>query len=198
MAKNNYVITGSIGAGKSTFVSKLKERGFPVIECDNIVHHLYNAGNEGYNLIRDYVGAEYVNENEVDRKKLKVAINDDISIIKKLETLIHPIVIKEVESMLTKDVNFIDIPLYFENKEVFTFPHKTICVWATREQQLERVKARDNSIEEDIMKIMDLQIDTDSKKEMADYVVDNSGAVGDLDFEVESLLKELKIKKIEA
>lgn len=191
----NYVITGSIGAGKSTAVKKIIEKGFNVLDSDEIVNDLYKEGYRGYDLVREHFGEEFVTDTEVNKPKLREAIKKDPSILHRLETLIHPLVLEVIESELENDINFIDIPLYFEKKELFKFPHKVIVVWATREQQFARIQSRDNLNDEDIMRIMDLQMDTDTKKEMADYVIDNSGTEEDLNFEIDTLLRELKLAK---
>ncbi len=41
-------ITGAMGAGKSTVGKMLAEKGWKVIEADEIVHRLYERGAEGY------------------------------------------------------------------------------------------------------------------------------------------------------
>ena len=49
-------ITGTIAAGKSTLGRILAEKGWKVIDADEIVHRLYRQGAEGYRKLVDALG----------------------------------------------------------------------------------------------------------------------------------------------
>ena len=65
-------VTGYLGSGKTTVLKFLEGRGFHTIDADNIVHNLYETGQDGWRKIKDFFGDEFLVKNceEVNRSKL--------------------------------------------------------------------------------------------------------------------------------
>ena len=51
-------LTGGIASGKSTVTSYLKEKGYPVIDADRVVHDLQAPGGELYQALVDHFGRD--------------------------------------------------------------------------------------------------------------------------------------------
>ena len=51
-------LTGGIASGKSTVTSYLKEKGYPVIDADRVVHDLQAPGGELYRALVEHVGRD--------------------------------------------------------------------------------------------------------------------------------------------
>ena len=66
-----------------------------------------------------------------------------------------------------------------------------MVVWATPEQQLERQVARDGREPGEAQRRIAAQIPLAEKREAADYVIDNSGSLADLEDEVAALWERL-------
>ena len=67
----NHRITGGIASGKSTVTSYLKEKGYPVIDADRVVHDLQVPGGALYRVLVDHFGKGILTENgELDRVAL--------------------------------------------------------------------------------------------------------------------------------
>ena len=49
-------LTGGIASGKSTVTAYLKEKGYPVIDADQVVHDLQAPGGELYRVLVDHFG----------------------------------------------------------------------------------------------------------------------------------------------
>ena len=62
-------LTGMSGAGKSTVAALFEKKGFRIIDCDALVHSLYEDIRY-LRLIREAFGEKYICGNKVDRKKL--------------------------------------------------------------------------------------------------------------------------------
>ena len=60
-------LTGMSGAGKSTVAALLGKKGFRIIDCDALVHGLYEDARYA-RLIEDAFGTAYVSGGAVDRK----------------------------------------------------------------------------------------------------------------------------------
>ena len=115
-------ITGTIAAGKSTLGKILTEKGWKVIDADEIVHRLYRQGAEGYRKLVDALGSSILNSSkDLDRGLLAAAMIRDPSVTATVNRLIHPIVretwIAEVGESLRRSPHqpvAVVIPLLFE------------------------------------------------------------------------------------
>jgi dephospho-CoA kinase len=115
-------ITGTIAAGKSTLGRMLAEKGWRVIDADEIVHRLYRQGAEGYRKLVDALGGSILSSSaDLDRGLLAAAMIRDPSVTATVNRLIHPIVretwIAEVGESLRRSPHqpvAVVIPLLFE------------------------------------------------------------------------------------
>ena len=92
-------ITGSIASGKTTVAHLMAGKKYPLFSADAIVSNLYRK--------------KYFNKILVKKFKLssKEKIKDQIKLIlkynlKKLESIIHPLVRKEMTKFLKKKINY--------------------------------------------------------------------------------------------
>ena len=193
MFNNAIVLTGGIATGKSTVARILKENGFNIIDADEISHKILD---ENHEKISKLFGTEYVFNKKVQRKKLGSLIFSNKKEKEKLENLLHPL-IKEKILLFSKvyeknnEVYLIDIPLFFENKTYNI--KKSILVYATKEQQFQRLIKRDKFNSNDALARIDSQIDINEKKLLATYIIDNTNNIDDLKKEV-TKIKEIITK----
>ncbi len=61
-------IVGAPLSGKTTLLKRLQENGARVFSADSFVAGIYKQGQEGYELIKEQLGEEFVNPNEVNRR----------------------------------------------------------------------------------------------------------------------------------
>ncbi|MDL0089568.1 dephospho-CoA kinase [Campylobacter gastrosuis] len=191
--KNAYVVTGSIGSGKSTFVKLLKERGFSVIDADLIAHEQLEISQNELVL---HFGSEILNEKKVDRKKLGSIVFNDKNELKWLENLLHPKIKSEIQRQCEiyeshAKPYFVDIPLFFEKQENYDF-NKIIVVYAPKNLLISRVMSRNLLDFSTAKSRVELQMDIEKKREMASFVIDNSLDISHLEQEVDKFLATLK------
>ncbi|WP_298041605.1 dephospho-CoA kinase [uncultured Campylobacter sp.] len=216
--KHAIVITGSIGSGKSAVCELLRDRGFEIIDADKISH---DALDRCAAQVAEIFGAQYVvqaaNLNpqaefnasgdeeissapyaSVDRKKLGELVFKNPAELAKLEALLHPKITAEILSQ-ARDLEakgrlyFVDIPLFFEGKR-YEFFDKVAVVYAPKDTLISRVMKRNGLDHAAAKHRVELQIDIEQKRAMADFVIDNSGDLAALKAAVERFLKELKDK----
>ena len=220
--KHAVVITGSIGSGKSAVCELLRDRGFEIIDADKISHCVLDrcAAQVAKIFGAQYVvqkdaQAENLNPQaefnarsgeeissapcvSVDRKKLGELVFKNPTELAKLEALLHPKITAEILSQARAleakgRLYFVDIPLFFEGKR-YEFFDKVAVVYAPKDTLISRVMKR-NGLSYDAAKHrVELQMDIEQKRAMADFVIDNSGDLTALKTEVERFLKELKDK----
>lgn len=189
-------ITGGIATGKSTFCSLLRLFGYEIIDADKIAHIKLQ---ESANKIAELFGSDYVNNGIVDKKRLGSLVFSNKEAKKSLEELLHPKIRKEIFNYcceLDKKYipYFVDIPLFFETKAYEIKP--VVLVYAPKELQIKRIVKRDNLSYEDALKRIENQIDIEQKKELADYVVDNSSNLANLEKEAQKLIDWIKSIKV--
>ncbi len=185
-------LTGSIASGKSTVCSLLKLQGFAVIDADSQVHKILNTKADE---IGEMFGQEYLMNGKIDRKKLGKLIFSDKAKKEKLEDFMHPLVqkaiLEESEKLeLYKFPYIIDIPLFFETKNYDI--EKVVVVYAPREIILDRLVKREGLSESEAISRLNLQMDIEKKKKIADFMIDNSKNLRHLQSEVDIFAEKLK------
>ena len=169
-------LTGSIGMGKSTTAKMFADEGIPVHDADATVHALY-AG-EAVPLIETaFPGSTH--NGAVDREALGAMVFGKPDELKKLESIIHPLVrAQEADFIATHrragaPLVILDIPLLFEtggDKRVDTI----IVVTAPQEVQQQRVLSRPGMTRDKLAAILARQVPDGEKRERADFLVDTS------------------------
>lgn len=192
MAKSGSVLvglTGGIGSGKSRVADLLRALGAAVECSDEIVRELQAPGGAGLAAIAEAFGPDVLTPSgELDRPKLGKLVFADPAARLKLNQLIHPLVTRELVRRAAEHrargvaVIVLDIPLLLEGKKAgvgsgAVVPFDLVAVvYASEEQQLGRVTARDGLSREDALARMRSQLPIEEKRVLADVVIDNTGA----------------------
>ena len=167
-------LTGSIGMGKSTTLAMFADAGIPVHSADESVHRLY-AGQAAHLIEAQFPGV--VENGTVNRDKLAKQVFNDPDALKRLESIVHPLVRMDEEAFLKSarktgaPFAVIDIPLLYETgaeKRV----DKVIVVTAPEEMQRDRVVARPGMSAEKFQSILARQLPDAEKRNRADFVID--------------------------
>jgi len=184
-------LTGSISTGKSTAVELLKQKGFHVIDADSVAHQVLE---EQHQDIMHVFGKQYVKEGKVDRKSLGDMIFAEAEKRKVLEEMLHPLIYASIAENARKldkraEPYIVDIPLFFEGGRYAI--GNVIVVYATKKQQLKRLMEREGYSEEEALLRINAQIDIEEKRKNASYVIDNSGNLKQLQYEVKRIREEI-------
>ncbi len=186
-------LTGSIGMGKSTTAKLFEAEGVPVADSDAIVHALY-AGRAVPLINAAFPGA--VVNGTVDRTKLSGLVIGKPDAMKKLESIIHPMVRQEQEQFL-KDAKangakfaVLDIPLLYET-HAETRVDKIVVVSAPADVQRQRVLARPGMTSEKFEAISARQMPDSEKQKRADFIVDTSEGIEAASQTVRAILDSL-------
>lgn len=87
-------ITGGIGCGKSTVLNILKENfNAHIIDADKVAHRLMEPLNPAYNNVKAAFGDMIIgSDGFIDRKKLGQIVFNDKEKLKRLNSIVHPMV----------------------------------------------------------------------------------------------------------
>ena len=188
-------LTGSIGMGKSTTAKLFEEEGCVVWDADNAVHRLYAKGGAAVPLIQD-IFPEAIQDGYVSRTILREIIARQPDALKKIESVVHPLVAQDRARFAEKavgDVIVFDIPLLFENSLEQNFD-KVICVSVDPKTQQNRVLARGNMTEADFDRILSHQMSDEEKRRKSDYVI-VTDTIENARAGVREILREVRIKE---
>ena len=169
-------LTGSLGMGKSTTARFFAEEGVPLHDADAAVHRLYEG--EATALIEAAFPGT-TSGGRVDRDKLAKKVLGDSAAIKRLETIIHPLVgraeARFLDEAARKDaaVVVLDIPLLFETGADRRCD-AVVVVSAPADVQRARAFERPGMTEEKFQAILAKQMPDAEKRARADFVVDTS------------------------
>ena len=175
-------ITGGIASGKSTVTNYLRQKGYQVIDADQVVHELQAKGGKLYQALVSWLGSAILNEaGELDRPKLSQLIFSSQENLAKSSRLQNDIIRQELANrrdQLAKieETFFMDIPLLFEQDYADWFDE----VWlvdVSKGTQLERLMARNNLSQEEAQQRIAAQLSLAEKRQRAEIVIDNNGAL---------------------
>ncbi|MBK0019849.1 dephospho-CoA kinase [Brucella pseudogrignonensis] len=189
-------LTGSIGMGKTTAANMFADNGVPVYSADDAVHQLY-SGRAAPLIEAAFPGA--VVDGTVDRTKLSSAVLGKPEALKKLESIIHPLVHEEEAAFLARaradgaDIALIDIPLLFETGGQSRVD-KVAVVSAPADIQRERVLSRAGMTEAKFEAILARQMPDAEKRARADFVIDSSGDFEETRAQIKAIIAELRGK----
>jgi dephospho-CoA kinase len=169
-------LTGSIGMGKSTTARLFAEAGVPVHESDAAVHQLYEG--EAVPAIAVAFPGTVV-DGKVDRDKLAARVLGDPVALRRLESIVHPLVRAAADRFLSEarasgaEIAVLDIPLLFETSGEDRVD-AVVVVTAPPELQRERALQRPGMTVEKFQAIVAKQMPDVEKRKRADFVVDTS------------------------
>lgn len=173
-------VTGGVATGKSTIAGMLGQLGAVVIDADRISHRFLRRGTPSWQKVVDEFGDEILNKNLViNRKRLGKIIFADKDKRKKLERIIHPLVIETVKRKISQAIKkeqaviVIDAPLLIESG-MRSLVDKLIVVNATNHIQRKRLAERGLG-REDADRRINSQLPLTMKVKLADYVIENNG-----------------------
>ena len=96
------VLTGGIASGKTTVSDLFEQRGVPVIDTDQIAHEIVEPGQPALKRIAEAFGQEFLcADGRLDRKKMRNAIFSSPQRKNRLEGILHPAIVAEVDRRIS-------------------------------------------------------------------------------------------------
>jgi len=171
-------LTGSIAMGKTTTARLFAEEGVPVHDADAAVHELYEG--EAAALIEaEFPGV--TKGGKVDRTALGQRVLGDAPALKRLETIVHPLV-RQAEQKFLKDMEaagakvvVLDIPLLLETGG---HDRTDAVVVASAPAEMQRARVLERGVGADRLEaLLARQMPDAEKRRRADFVVDSSQGI---------------------
>ena len=195
-------LTGGVSCGKTSVAQMLAQRGAHVVLADEVAHQLMRPGTPVYYEVVRHFGPDIVGiDGAIDRKKLAEAAFG-AGRIQELNQIVHPAVIarqnawmKEMAARDPQAITVVEAALMLEAGVGKRFD-KLVVVTCTLRQKVERFARRHNvdlaAAEREVTRRLAAQLPEEEKVRVADYVIDNSGPLDELEAKVDGLMAELR------
>ncbi|QCK85289.1 dephospho-CoA kinase [Phreatobacter aquaticus] len=186
-------LTGSIGMGKSTTSGFFREAGIPVYDADAAVHRLY-SGKAAPLIEQAFPGTTA--DGVVDRLKLGAAVLGNSDAMKRLESIIHPLVQQTQQDFRrtcreqSRPLVVLDIPLLFETGGDARVDAVAV-VSAAPDIQRARVLARPGMTADKFEAILARQMADSDKRRRAHVVIDTGLGLEPARRQVQSIIRAL-------
>lgn len=190
-------LTGSIATGKSTVAKLFLSAGIPVVDADLGARAVVLPGSPGLAAIIEHFGEAYLlPDGTLDRKRLGALIFSDRNKRAELDALLKEHINHWIQEEKKRYISegheliVLDIPLLYEGRYQDSCD-AVMVVYVPESLQLQRLMSRNHLDAEEATRRMQSQLSIEKKKELADFVIDNSGTIEETKKQVnEWLLKQ--------
>jgi dephospho-CoA kinase len=190
-------LTGGIASGKSSVAARLRARGVPVIDADQLSRDAVAKGTAGLDeVVKAFGSGMLAADGSLDRKKLAAEVFSDDAKRKTLNAIVHPIVTMLTFSSAAKlrdeghRLACYEAALIVENGVADAF-RPLVLVAAGEEAQIARAAARDGASEADVRGRIRAQMPLAEKVKVADFVIENDGSLADLERRTDEVLAQI-------
>ncbi|MFD5018327.1 dephospho-CoA kinase [Paenibacillus sp. NPDC058367] len=191
-------LTGGIASGKSTVSALLVSKGARLVDADVIAREVMLPGHEVLAAAVKQFGSKILSpDGTLNRGKLGDIVFQDPAALQALNNLTHPAIRREIKERMNsmeeedpKKLTIVDIPLLFESGLENMF-HEILVVYVPREVQIARLMERNGLSLEQAEARLNAQLDIETKRNKADYIIDNSGELAHTEQQVAVLWDRL-------
>lgn len=183
-------LTGGIGSGKSAASEHFAALGVDVVDADRVSREVVEPGSEALERIAAHFGRDILlPDGQLDRKTLREIIFRDPAEKHWLESLLHPLIGREIARQLDQagsDYVILVSPLLLEGEQR-RLTDRVLVIDVPEAIQIERTRQRDRTTEDAVRAIMDSQMPRRDRLAGADDVIRNDRDPADLRRDVETL-----------
>lgn len=204
-----YGLTGAMGSGKSTVADMLRAEGAFVLDADEIARFVIDPTSPWYTQLKAkliaafgvFAGSSlFGTDGQLDRALLASVTFGRDDRVRLLNSIMHPVIQHEFATRLLRAKEGVpvvyDVPLLFETgleKKM----KATILVYAPEETCVARALTRAQEkgqplTADEARRRLKSQISIEKKRELADYIIDNSGTFEALGPQVAGLYQRLR------
>ena len=190
-------ICGGIGAGKSVVAREFERLGALLIDSDRINHEVLNRS-EVTNTLRGWWGDEIISTGgQIDRARLAKIVFDDAEQKRRLESLVHPLIVALQEDMIVAGAGdpkvsaiILDSPLLFESN-LERICQAVVYVEVSESQRLRRLRATRGWDIKELRRRERWQLSPRKKRAGSRFIIDNAGPIERLRSQVKNVFEQV-------
>jgi len=183
-------VTGGIGSGKTAVTDRLAKHGIDIVDADVMARVVVEPGKPALEKIHQHFGDDVLqNDGQLDRAWLRQKVFAEPEERQWLESVTHPAIRSEIELAIENSKSpycILVSPLLFETHQS-ELVDKVLVVDVPVDVQIERATQRDSNSIEQVKRIIAAQMSREDRLSKADFVVDNTQTLEQLDSTVEEL-----------
>lgn len=190
-------LTGGIATGKSNVSNVLRQAGVKVWDADEEAREVVRPFVEGWYAIKEHFDDKFFNDdNTLRRRDLAEFIFNNKKELKKLNSLLHPIILKNMNYCLDvwknegESIAVIDASLLFESS-IDKYCDEVWVVSCGKDEQIRRIITRDDLSAEDAMKRIDAQMPDSLRRLKANRIIDTMQSKSKTQEFVRTLIEEI-------
>ena len=183
-------ILGAIGSGKSYIA---KTFGYPVFNADWEVTKIYKKDKKIFYKLKKAL-PKHINSFPINKVEISKAILANNSNLKKIVSIIHIEVRKQMYIFLRKNKNkkiiILDIPLLLENN-INNKNDVLVFVESDNSEAIKRLKKRNNFNQQLFDKFKKIQFPVAYKKKKAQFIIKNDFTNKSVKKDIKNIIKEI-------
>lgn len=185
-------LTGTMGSGKSTVLSLLKEQ-IPVMDCDSINRELLLPGHAGY-LVLEKAGLLLTREDgtaDTAAMSARMFSKDGAEYRHQTETILQTLILEQMKAWMQSQTGLcaVEVPLLFE-LHLETLFDEVWCVTASEETALQHLETGRGISREEALARLAHQSSPQEKIKKSTRVLVNDGTLEDLKQETRQCLQQ--------
>ncbi len=169
-------VTGGIGSGKTTVCRIFRVLGVPVFVADVAARQLMNTDHAIRKEINAITGEDLYTTGELDRKELARLIFNRQDLLRRVNAVVHPAVLRIFDEWAEKSEApyvIMEAAILFEAR-ADTMVDRVAAISAPVEERIARVMGRNDLSREEVMERINNQLEDDEREEQSYYVINNA------------------------
>ncbi|MDL2287685.1 dephospho-CoA kinase [Eubacteriales bacterium OttesenSCG-928-G02] len=187
-------ISGRSGSGKSSVANLLKNKGYKIIDADEVSREVISNNKQALAELSAHFGNDILNsDGKLDRSELfkkGMSSPEEHKILNKITHKYILLAIDDIINSSKENLIFLDAPLLFEasaDKKC----DKIIAVISDEQNNLNRIMKRDNITKEKAELRLSRMQSNDFFIENCDYIIYNNNHITDINKQLDDILKEI-------
>ncbi len=191
MGKKIIALCGTIGSGKTTAADFLRQKGYPVIDCDDLARKAAEDRDIKEQILINF-GKEYVIEGEIQRRKLAQKAFGNKAETEILNSIFHQRILKLlIEKILNIKDDIIFVELQVLNKPFADLFEEIWIIKTTAQNAIKRVTARDGRTPQQVEDILNTQNMQNKQFNSKSRIINNDGTIKELYMQIDRILKQI-------
>lgn len=192
-----YGLTGGIGSGKTEAAARFETHGIPVIDADRIGHDALAPGGKAEAAVRGQFGEEIFSCGRIDREKLGARVFTDETARARLNAIVHPVIFEEIGTRCREyaveghAAALVEAALLGEHGRKEPFLDGLVLVLCPLDLRVRRLLENRDLTEAEARQRMAAQTPPETKRPLADWVIENTGPVEALHAQVDAVVEAI-------
>lgn len=169
-------VTGGIGSGKTTVCRIFRVLGVPVFVADVAARQIMNSDPAIRREINIIAGKDLYSTDELDRKELARIIFNRPELLRRVNAVVHPAVLRMFDEWAAKSEApyvIMEAAILFEAR-ADAMVDRVASISAPVEERIARVMGRNDLSREEVMERINNQMEDEEREDQSYYVINNA------------------------